>query len=275
MDSKWTKEQIFNDEDSKNKEFGTCYIIKKSKIKISNKKSKLFGFICFVFAICIAYFIYNISSNLVSVSQQNESQVVINAKEYYAVSLVDYTNDEVAYQIAQDSKNLGGAGYVYNLQDRFYILVSVYEKEAEARNVKDKLVENNYKKASVVTLQAEEEKYLKSYINSAGFKQSLNIFEDSFKLYLNLYKKYDQNQISYTEAKRDILSLFNHYSNVVNEVVQSSNKFSDDRLKKLVIAEQNTLALLNSSSDIFVKEDNFSSNLKYACIQTIINRTSL
>ena len=281
MDSKWTKEQIFFDEDAKNKEFGTCYIIKKANLKVKGKKSKMFVFVFILLSICIGYFIFNISSNLVSMasSQEEENSAIIQAKDYYAVSMADFFDEVTANKVAEQSVELGGAGFVYQNQGKYYVLANVYDKENDALNVKQKLENKNYKQVSVVMLQGKKVDYTycakNNNISSQIILENLKFFDECFLLYKTISESFDKGETSFVEAKSKLFSSYNVYKEQLDKLVQYNEKSIDDKLQLLINCKQKMLDIMQTNSDVFAKENNFSANLKYASIQVVLNRISL
>ena len=48
-----------------------------------------------------------------------------------------------------------------------------------------------------------------------------------------------------------------------------------EKLQLLINCKQKVLDIMQTNSDVFAKENNFSANLKYASIQVVLNRISL
>jgi len=71
------------------------------------------------------------------------------ASSYYAVYAMKTDDMAIAYKNAASIRAEGGAGYVLKDQETFYVILSVYEEESDAKKVADK--EANY---AVYTLRA-------------------------------------------------------------------------------------------------------------------------
>lgn len=279
MNSKWTDEQIFIDDNAQKKIFGTCYKIKKSKLKMQGKKSKFFVFALIILLIGVAYFVVNISTNLTSVaSEESNSSAIIKSINYYAISIASSSDIGPCQKVAEQCKILGGAGKVYTTNATNYVLVSIYNNKEQANSVLNKLIQSNYTKAQMLTIKASEKDYSTSITQSiykkSNFSKLLLIFNNAFNMYVSLSNDFDLSTLSHIECKEKILQFYNEYYDIFERTKKSINLQSNQNAI-LVNNIQQVLNIMQASSDVFSSQDNYSSVLKYSAIQIALNRVNL
>ena len=101
-------------------------------------------FVLFLSLVCIAVCVLlaSILSSAITVSSSASSSSY-NGFEIYAISLGSYTSKQAAQATEEDVMQRGGAGYIYNKNEIYYVLASAYERENDAKLVKENLTANN------------------------------------------------------------------------------------------------------------------------------------
>ena len=281
MNTRWTQEQIFFDDNTKNKKYGVGYYVKKSKIKLKGKRHGGFIFIFTILLAVLIYFIVNISGSVVSVfASKQENKAYISQANYYAVSLANFSENQSAVIVANDCKNIGGAGYIYEQDSLFYVLTSVYPTLNQAQSVQNKLQKSKYTQTSIVNIQIEQKDYsalLKkiSSQNEDVFINYLGVFDNAFDVFYSLSVQYDKSNITFSACKQQILFLYSKYKPMYDTLMQVNQSLKDEQLTKLLSSSQNILSLMQNSSNILTIDTNFSCNLKYCAIQVCEIRKNL
>ena len=177
---------------------------------------------------------YLLSTFIVSTNLFQTSKVEIGQKSYYLVSIAQYDNEQDIQKAQYQSQNC--AGYIYENNDKFYVIASIYKNENDAELVKNSLKNNGYSpeifKFSVDKLtisgnfSAEEENILKN---------CLNVKETIYDALYDIAISLDTNIYNETQAK---LKINETYSSLVTaqsnfETIVKNNSTETAKMKMM------------------------------------------
>lgn len=108
------------------------YQVKRDKKQIAKP---LTLFMAFSIATIILIF------TVISLIFQNNTNAIFSAKKVYMLSLFDTQSKNQIYDFTERVKAIGGAGYVYNNGQKYFVLASAYFEKDDADKVKGEATE--------------------------------------------------------------------------------------------------------------------------------------
>ncbi len=239
------------------------------------KKFSVLSFFIFVVAICSCISCgYLISTAIVTSSLfQYTSVVSSDSQNLYAISMASSTSENDLTAQKENLQSQNGAGYIYEKDEKFYLLASIYENYNDAELVKNNLKTNGIE-AEILTITldtiqiegnftADEKTML-----SNGIKSSVETFKNLYDVAISL----DTSVFDKTKAKIECNTI---YSNNVSIKANFDTYFKDtkdDNLKKL----QSTLTRTNDYLSNLISENydtqtqTFSSLIKQTYCQILL-----
>lgn len=218
------------------------------------KKFSVLSFFIFVVAICSCISCgYLISTAIVTSSLfQYTSVVSSDSQNLYAISMASSTSENDLTSQKENLQSQNGAGYIYEKDEKFYLLASIYENYNDAELVKNNLKTNGIE-AEILTITldtiqiegnftADEKNML-----SNGIKSSVETFKNLYDVAISL----DTSVFDKTKAKIECNTI---YSNNVSIKANFDTYFKDtkdDNLKKL----QSTLTRTNDYLSNLISEN--------------------
>ena len=218
------------------------------------KKFSVLSFFIFVVAICSCISCgYLISTAIVTSSLfQYTSVVSSDSQNLYAISMASSTSENDLTSQKENLQSQNGAGYIYEKDEKFYLLASIYENYNDAELVKNNLKTNGIE-AEILTITldtiqiegnftADEKTML-----SNGIKSSVETFKNLYDVAISL----DTSVFDKTKAKIECNTI---YSNNVSIKANFDTYFKDtkdDNLKKL----QSTLTRTNDYLSNLISEN--------------------
>lgn len=218
------------------------------------KKFSVLSFFIFVVAICSCISCgYLISTAIVTSSLfQYTSVVSSDSQNLYAISMASSTSENDLTSQKENLQSQNGAGYIYEKDENFYLIASIYENYNDAELVKNNLKTNGIE-AEILTITldtiqiegnftADEKTML-----SNGIKSSVETFKNLYDVAISL----DTSVFDKTKAKIECNTI---YSNNVSIKANFDTYFKDtkdDNLKKL----QSTLTKTNDYLSNLISEN--------------------
>lgn len=171
-----------------------------TKKNIKLKSGKVFATITLVicFALCLA--VAELFSSLITVNgfSQNSSSAKVASYDIYAISLSKAQTITQGKEMGKIVMQKNGAGYVWQIDNNFYVLASAYANHADAQKVQTNLQENST-----------ECEIIKINLPKISFELELSAaektpLENAINVYKNLYKKlYDISVSIDTKVKNE------------------------------------------------------------------------
>ncbi len=230
------------------------------------KKFSVLSFFMLVLGICTCiscgYLIstYIVSSNLF----QYASTVECEEQTVYAISMATSENsDELKAQKTQlQAQN--GAGYIFEQDDKFYLLASVYENVNDAEKVKDNLKNQGYE-SEILNITLEKNKIEGNFSNEekgileTSLKSNFDVFKSLYDVAISL----DTNVFDLTKAKLECNTIFsNHVSTKTNLETFFKNQTSEIKTLQQNLDETNDNLSNLISENYENRSQTFSSLIK-------------
>ena len=145
---------------------------------------KLCAIILVITIVVGTFILADICSGALSVSAlglnfTNNDRINVDKHSLYAISMGAYEDKASADKVALGLQVQGGAGYVWQSNNKYLVLGSIYYKKEEADSVVDSLSKSNY------TLQVFEIKFAKLSLVIKGLEKKDNTFIKDLFLYLD------------------------------------------------------------------------------------------
>ena len=273
-EEKWSKEQIFQSD--ANEEYGVAYKFSKSKIPLGRKTKIFFPLMFIVLFAGICAMGSSVFSGIVKVNSQNNDVVKLEHTNYYAVSTGTFSSIELASEIAGKIKGLGGAGYVYNKNGEYNVLMYVYSSREDALSVSQKVNEQGFN-TSLFTFDCKAKSYdlNLSSEDKQTLKNAITSFDD---IYLKLYtisNNYDNKQSTISASRLEIVSIQKEFERMYSKFLTTFTNTNSELITKLI----KKLDIVSSELDLLVDplslDSNFQSLIKHSCINLVVARYEL
>lgn len=167
---------------------------------------KVFVLIVSVACVAVCVLLASIISSAITVSGATTS--TYSNFSVYAISLGSYATSSAAEATVEDVMQRGGAGYVYGKEGVYHVLASAYERENDAKLVKENLLKT-YTTCSIVEIEISEPDFSKvsSDSQSKQFLSALSEIKNSFVKLYDVSVSLDTKAIDETKAKIQIIEI--------------------------------------------------------------------
>jgi len=242
--------------------------------KVDKKKKRKAKFLSILFVIIsiliVIFFSFSFSNFLIVSKIVNiNSNFIYEDKTLYAVSL--YSNvktNELSGKVDEIQKQ-GGAGFIFEENDKFFILSSIYDNKKDALKVQNNLKNSGIESEilEIILPKIDFKISLTSYsINKLN--NALELFFNSYKNLYNLSVSYDSKEMDIVEIKSNINNLIATNNQVINEYINNFNKASNVYILYVKIYLNQLIDILK---DLNLKDEssNFSSEIKYSYCKVI------
>lgn len=170
-------------------------------IKSKNKKGK--GFFVLLFCLLIFVGVVYFSGFLGSVISVgnfsflfNNSKIVVKQHSYYAVVMGEYGSEMEAQKVSSGVSVMGAGGYVWNDNEKYYVIGNVYKLKSDAENVLKNMSQTNYS-CTVVEIP-----YKKLSFNAENLtKEQRGVVEACIEQINNVFEKCYNYSISFDKGE--------------------------------------------------------------------------
>ena len=245
-----------------------------------NKSPKILTILFCVLCLAICLSMSELFSSLITVggfnSSSKDSQVKQNSFSLYAISVLASQTKVQAKEMCELIKRKGGAGYIWQTSESYYVLTSCYENQADAQKVSDNLKESNTQN-EIIKLDFES-----ITITIDGIEQEKSALEKSVQSYKNLYKKlYDLSVSVDTELLTEIKAKVS-LSEITSDFAKTKSSFEslfNSRLTSTLLELKLSLGsvsnMLGELADFSSTTIPYSSQIKYTYFQVLEEYCSL
>jgi len=154
---------------------------------LKTSRNRFFFFILTVLCVGVSVFISQFFANVISTSSFSISNISATEISYtlYSLSAKNFLTKTQATEFANDLRSKNSGGYVYELNNKYYVICSIYEHENDAKSVLDNII-NNLPSAEIIPITIENVNL--STLSNQNIKKSfLNVFSKIKQTYLELY----------------------------------------------------------------------------------------
>ncbi len=205
---------------------------------------------------------------------QNNSSASFDKQIVYAISMDKSETKESLSDKIKELQSQNGAGYIYESENFFYVIASLYENQNDAEKVKSNL-ETSGVSAEILKIELSEIKIKGNF--SAERKEILNkclrADFDTFKVLYDVAISLDTNVFDKTKAKLQCNNIFsNHISTKTNFQTFFKEDLNNETFKKInenLLSTENILS--NLISEVFQNPNQtFSSLIKLSYCQILL-----
>lgn len=208
--------------------------------------------------------------NLGALIVYGDTKIKTSETNMYAVTMGEYLEKNEAEKVALGVSVQGAGGFVWEKDNKYYVVGNVYSNKEDAQKVSENLVETkyninileiNFPKLNLDFSMYENEDM--SVINDA-----VNIFDDVYELIYDYSIKFDKKEISHLAVSSGISNIRGEVKGIIVNVQNLINK-SSSKLKHI----QNSLVKIDEVLDqaIIKTIDNTSTSysLKYSITNVV------
>lgn len=240
------------------------YVYKKMSKSTSFQKAK---FLFLLFLVCIliftsCFFIFS-KFDITSALSLNR-YLIFETKSYYAVCVESSDNFSEVSETAQNVKLQDGAGYVFNINNRYCVIASCYMSKDDAISVAEGI--NGY---SAEVIEIKYDRLITSIKFSseqiAALKHSLSVVNRAFENLYNVCLSFDRGEILDAEARQK-LQLFKE---ICQEDKESLNKVFQNNFESLVTRVKIFQSEVISNISMLLISKNLSCDIKYSMVSIL------
>ena len=248
------------------------YIKKRGKFR---KKLKILFYIIFITTISLAFgnvFASVSEGTLGSHILGQRDKVKVSAITYYGLNMGSYSNLDDAKITSNVVIQAGGGGYIWQAEEQYIVLGSVYKKEKDCNTVVENIAENY--KASVYKIKLKKCKFVVEDIARGERSEIENIVEFCNETYERLYDlsiDYDTGKISNIAVSASVNSLKSEVGGKKTQIFNLYTKYNSNKLKLIhdtYITIEDTLELLINQ---MLTVENNQHLVKYAFMEVLCN----
>lgn len=255
------------------------------EIEINKKKQKKHGnrfffFILTILCVVVCVFVSQFLSSVITTGaigiSNNTTSTSYSEYKLYALSLASYSTESQANDYANTITRQGAGGYVWQKDNKYYVIASIYEKKNDAESVLKNLTEN----ANAEIVEIKIDKVSLSQISSANLKKEyLSMMSNLKETYCKLYDiSVSLDTSVYSETKSRI-EIDNVKTNLQKQLDQISNGSSSADGIYYVIIKNAVQKIIDKIADVveYTSTDNFpfSAKLKHTYISIVEDITDL
>lgn len=172
---------------------------------MKNALGKIFVLLLSIACIAVCVLLASVLSSAITVSGSTSSY---DGFEIYAISLGSYTSKQAAEATEEDVMQRGGAGYIYKKNEIYYVLASAYERENDAKLVKENLAaSNNTCTIMKIEISAPDLSKTSSSSQAKSFLSALGEIKNSVLKLYDVSVALDTKAVDETKAKIQIIEI--------------------------------------------------------------------
>lgn len=257
-------------------QFGVAYKFKKSNVPFRKKHKLLFPLVFVAFLAGICYMASGLVGSYISVNGNTSGGIKIDKADYYAVCTGSFSSVELASEVAVKVKSLGGAGYVYNNNGEYSVLMYIYAQRNDALSVSTKVSDAGFT-TSILTFDCKEQKYDYNLANedAQSFREILNTFDELYAKLYQISNDFDSKISTISASRLELVQLQKNFERNYSKFISTFSNTKDEKIINLI----KQLDIVSSELDLLVDplmlDSNFASLIKHSCINIIVARKEL
>lgn len=174
---------------------------------MKNALGKIFVLLLSIACIAVCVLLASVLSSAITVSGSTSTSSY-DGFEIYAISLGSYTSKQAAEATEEDVMQRGGAGYIYKKNEIYYVLASAYERENDAKLVKENLAaSNNTCTIMKIEISAPDLSKTSSSSQAKSFLSALGEIKNSVLKLYDVSVALDTKAVDETKAKIQIIEI--------------------------------------------------------------------
>lgn len=187
----------------------------------------------------------------------------VNVNSVYFVSAEKFSDKSLAESFATELGEVGGAGFVFEKNNMFYCLTSMYLNENDAKKVCNNLkIEYTNVEYIKLNFKAHNFSNLDNKENVEISKRISNSFNNMLNFYIEAFISLDKGETTQSKINLKSLSIISEIDDLINSL---SLKASEEIIQYRVL-----LKTLKSNLELLTNSSNFNKNIKYLGINSAI-----
>lgn len=170
-------------------------------------KNKFFVLVFSVVCVGLCVVVAGLLSSVITVSGGSVSAGSFSGFKVFAISLGEFTSKSSAETIAQQTSQRGGAGFVYETDNLYYVLASAYEEENDARLVQKNLSESGIS-SKIIEIEIPQPEFsgISSEEQKKSFLSALSQIKSAFVKLYDISISLDTGATDETKAKIEVIA---------------------------------------------------------------------
>ena len=236
------------------------------------KHHSFLSFALFVVSVCACVSVAQlISTALVSLNLFTNASLSTEQQTVYAISMASDENENNLQTQKTSLQAQNGAGYVFQVDEKFYLIASIYENKADAELVKNNLATNQ------ISSEILEIKLPSNSVEGNFSNEEKVVLNDCLKSDFEIFKKLYDVAISLdtdvqdlTKAKLECNSIYSSFvSTRVNFETMFNQSSLEDIQTNLSMAETQLSNLINETYE--TSTQTFSSLIKLTYCKVLLD----
>lgn len=238
--------------------------------KNKNKLSNAFTIILISVTFCLMISLADLFSSLITVGGFSfvSDDITFSKYQTYAVCTSSYQTKIQAQENSNNIQMQGGAGYIWENENEYVLIASVYENEPDAKKVLENILDNK-PQAKIETITTPH-----ISISSNLTTQEKETFIKTIEVFKTVYKKlYDISVSLDTSVIKEINARLqiNELASDVNTIISNFDTVFPNQSSGNFLATKNAIDTLNVNMQNLI-EDNYNpytAKIKYTYTATI------
>lgn len=170
-------------------------------------KNKFFVLVFSVVCVGLCVVVAGLLSSVITVSGGSVSAGSFSGFKVFAISLGEFTSKSSAETIAQQTSQRGGAGFVYETDNLYYVLASAYEEENDAKLVQKNLTESGIS-SKIIEIEVPQPEFsgISSEEQKKSFLSALSQIKSAFVKLYDISISLDTGATDETKAKIEVIA---------------------------------------------------------------------
>ena len=171
------------------------------------KKNKFFVLVFSVVCVGLCVVVAGLLSSVITVSGGSVSAGTFSGFKVFAISLGEFASESSAQTLAQQTSQRGGAGFVYESDNLYYVLASAYEEENDAKLVQKNLSEGGTT-SKIIEIEVSQPEFngISSEEQKKSFLSALSQIKSTFVMLYDISISLDTGATDETKAKIEIIA---------------------------------------------------------------------
>ena len=208
--------------------------------------------------------------NLGALIVYGDTKIKTDENVFYAVTLGEYVDKLEAERVALGSTVQGAGGYVWEKDDRYYVVGNVYVNYADAQKVLENLSNTKYAVSIMEITFGAINIDFSMYENSDMdiINKAINVFDSVYTQLYDYSIRYDKKEITHlaissgvSEMRGNIKSIIVDVQNLINKSQSDLTKIQNALIKLDELLDQTIIKTIDNSSTSY--------SIKYSLISVV------
>lgn len=245
---------------------------------MKRRASKFFILLFSIVCVCACVFVAKLLSSAITVSGNGITQSTsFQGFEIYAVSLGQYSSKSQAESTCEAIAKKGGAGYIYETNNMYYVLASAYEKENDAKLVQENLSSNGISSKIIkIGVSSVDFSNASSSTQKKAFSSALVELKNAYVSLYDISVSLDTNSYDDAKAKIEIICVKGNLETALEKISKGSSSYDGIYYQMIKNTFNSVVDNLNDIKNYQVTNNiSLSAKIKFTYINLIEEINSL